>query len=909
MGSGGVLRRRRSSARTSTPASSSTGDGGPSNAIGTDTTPRRRASGRASGHPTQTTSAVTKEHHLSAAASLDEAVGVLDAFIATIADTPHAASTSDLPLGANPPALSTSAAQIVEKAQRDWKSADTLQALIGVIDERHKPTLEFVLGALGASEVPEQMAERQRHQGAKAYAAFVRNRTITKKRESLEAAASTAAETKSPKTHMAAKAEKIHAARDDSTVQPVSPALGGLASVQHKEMGEKAVMRANIKLRDLSAPQTQDLIAATAAAMDAEDAEQGTFASDASLAPEREASTAVTQHSTFDGIPGAGEAAAVDACGDDRAAPVRVAAKGALEAADLRTSPTAAVSVISSGREKPVLRARKDLKTKFGDAADLTGGTESLPPTNATEVKSNREPPGVKDGESRQAEESSKKAVSHGGDVDMVDVLPTENAKGTQKTAIDDHGAVNLGLEKGRTETEPNTQSGKGASPTSKKSQPAEGQREVGERGRATTSGVSLPSKKERKVSSDQERSLDKGAKIPLEHSVGESTCDAGEVAKDDELTPSRTKGSLGAKASGGIGGKGSKASAGVSKMGAGTVRNAGSSRGTAASKSASGLRSGVGSKSSPAISKATEGGGGVRRTRLRRESSNLRDEGGLMSASRGALMDGASPYMAQCYDVWKSINSERITIPFRLPVTVRDAPEYFEVVKRPMDLSTVRANLENGKLSTPAEFLRDMLLICRNAMQFNDKDSDLYELAYDMRELIKAEVSPVVQRWRSHVGAGPGGLEAWSSGGEAEDGDEGPLKRYPSRRSGMRAAAEGPAGGSPREGKRRLRGRGGGSGAGTSKRASLESGPEEMEESEEEGKSAPRRARRRGGAGKGGKGGKEGKGANEGKGGKEAGGGGGGRKSKRASRSQAADDSPDEVVTKRRRLPGRRNR
>ncbi|WVR08077.1 hypothetical protein IAU60_005123 [Kwoniella sp. DSM 27419] len=58
----------------------------------------------------------------------------------------------------------------------------------------------------------------------------------------------------------------------------------------------------------------------------------------------------------------------------------------------------------------------------------------------------------------------------------------------------------------------------------------------------------------------------------------------------------------------------------------------------------------------------------------------------------------------------------------FRQPVDpVRDAArDYFEVIKDPMDLSTIRAKLDNGMYATRHEFANDVKLIISNCMNYN---------------------------------------------------------------------------------------------------------------------------------------------------------------------------------------------
>ena len=50
--------------------------------------------------------------------------------------------------------------------------------------------------------------------------------------------------------------------------------------------------------------------------------------------------------------------------------------------------------------------------------------------------------------------------------------------------------------------------------------------------------------------------------------------------------------------------------------------------------------------------------------------------------------------------------------------------PDYYVVIEKPMDLSTMMSKIDLHKYSTVAEFLADIDLICSNALEYNpDRD------------------------------------------------------------------------------------------------------------------------------------------------------------------------------------------
>jgi bromodomain adjacent to zinc finger domain protein 1B len=52
--------------------------------------------------------------------------------------------------------------------------------------------------------------------------------------------------------------------------------------------------------------------------------------------------------------------------------------------------------------------------------------------------------------------------------------------------------------------------------------------------------------------------------------------------------------------------------------------------------------------------------------------------------------------------------------------VDPEDVPDYYQVIARPMDLDTMRVKVDQGLYATKDEFRDDVLLIHRNAREYN---------------------------------------------------------------------------------------------------------------------------------------------------------------------------------------------
>jgi bromodomain-containing protein 8 len=79
----------------------------------------------------------------------------------------------------------------------------------------------------------------------------------------------------------------------------------------------------------------------------------------------------------------------------------------------------------------------------------------------------------------------------------------------------------------------------------------------------------------------------------------------------------------------------------------------------------------------------------------------------------------------------------------FHGPVKVSDAPDYYEIVKRAIDLKAIKTKIRDGRVTDSYEYQRDVFLMFANSMMYNRPDSDLYKMA--------EEVSPNLFSSHSH--------------------------------------------------------------------------------------------------------------------------------------------------------------
>uniref|UniRef100_A0A2K5SJR8 Bromodomain-containing protein 8 n=1 Tax=Cebus imitator TaxID=2715852 RepID=A0A2K5SJR8_CEBIM len=81
---------------------------------------------------------------------------------------------------------------------------------------------------------------------------------------------------------------------------------------------------------------------------------------------------------------------------------------------------------------------------------------------------------------------------------------------------------------------------------------------------------------------------------------------------------------------------------------------------------------------------------------------------------------------------VWRAAANHRYANVFLQPVT-DDI--------RPMDLSTIKKNIENGLIQSTAEFQRDIMLMFQNAVMYNSSDHDVYHMTVEMQRDVLEEI------------------------------------------------------------------------------------------------------------------------------------------------------------------------
>lgn len=90
------------------------------------------------------------------------------------------------------------------------------------------------------------------------------------------------------------------------------------------------------------------------------------------------------------------------------------------------------------------------------------------------------------------------------------------------------------------------------------------------------------------------------------------------------------------------------------------------------------------------------------------------------------------------CEKITRKLMSFPIAYMFIHPVDRLDAPDYYEKVKKPVDLSKVLSRLSENQYPTVDEWKKDVNLIWRNALTYYTGDDTMRRIAHELQDAFK---------------------------------------------------------------------------------------------------------------------------------------------------------------------------
>uniref|UniRef100_A0A182PDS7 Bromodomain-containing protein n=1 Tax=Anopheles epiroticus TaxID=199890 RepID=A0A182PDS7_9DIPT len=95
-----------------------------------------------------------------------------------------------------------------------------------------------------------------------------------------------------------------------------------------------------------------------------------------------------------------------------------------------------------------------------------------------------------------------------------------------------------------------------------------------------------------------------------------------------------------------------------------------------------------------------------------------------------------------------KQIQQHKSAWPFMEPVDPNEAPDYYRVIKEPMDLQKIEGKIDNKMYQTLSEFIGDMTKIFDNCRYYNPKESPFFKCAESLESFFVQKI----KHFREHL-------------------------------------------------------------------------------------------------------------------------------------------------------------
>lgn len=99
-------------------------------------------------------------------------------------------------------------------------------------------------------------------------------------------------------------------------------------------------------------------------------------------------------------------------------------------------------------------------------------------------------------------------------------------------------------------------------------------------------------------------------------------------------------------------------------------------------------------------------------------------------------------PALHLCYRLHMKMQSNKFASPFLHPVdpVALNIPDYFDIIKNPMDFGTIYQRLINGQITSEAEYVKLMELVFTNAITYNKPQDDVAFMAHELQAYFDKE-------------------------------------------------------------------------------------------------------------------------------------------------------------------------
>ncbi|KAL2151342.1 hypothetical protein VTH82DRAFT_6440 [Thermothelomyces myriococcoides] len=187
-----------------------------------------------------------------------------------------------------------------------------------------------------------------------------------------------------------------------------------------------------------------------------------------------------------------------------------------------------------------------------------------------------------------------------------------------------------------------------------------------------------------------------------------------------------------------------------------------------------------------------------MKRDQVRASDAELRSLMNEVRKNRSKWASEENVGQEELYEALEKVLSElkartEYSTPFLTRVNKRDAPDYYNFIKQPMDLGTMTKKLKGLQYKSKAEFVYDLNLIWDNCLKYNqDMGHPLRRMANGMRreaEKLIPLIPDIVIRPRAEVEAEERRKQNGGEDDAGDDSDDEPIMSSRGRKAGTKGA------------------------------------------------------------------------------------------------------------------------
>lgn len=93
-------------------------------------------------------------------------------------------------------------------------------------------------------------------------------------------------------------------------------------------------------------------------------------------------------------------------------------------------------------------------------------------------------------------------------------------------------------------------------------------------------------------------------------------------------------------------------------------------------------------------------------------------------------------------YTLLEDVLKHEDSWPFRRPVSTKEVPDYYDIIKNPMDFAKIKSKLNMGEYTINEQMMNDVQLVFRNCDLYNTDETEIYHAGRNLEQFVLQRTS-----------------------------------------------------------------------------------------------------------------------------------------------------------------------